>query len=69
MFSENDWDYNVERDTVECPVDCVSRDELNEMKTGITLDLLMYHWSCLVLAGEEEIHVMVELCQKVVDRL
>ena len=38
MNDENDWDHNVERDAVECPVVCVSREELlqalHEMKTG-----------------------------------
>ena len=38
MNEENDWDNNVERDAVEGPVVCVSREEvlqaLNEMKTG-----------------------------------
>ena len=38
MNEGNDWDYNVEGDAVEGPVDCVSRDEvvqvLNETKTG-----------------------------------
>ena len=34
---ENDWNHNVEENAVECPVVCVSREEvvqaLNEMKT------------------------------------
>ena len=38
MIEENNWDRNVEGDTVEDPVVCVSREEvlqaLNEMKTG-----------------------------------
>ena len=39
-WNDIDWDNNVEGDTVECPVFCVSREEvlqaLNEMKTGRT---------------------------------
>ena len=35
---ENVWDHNVERDAVEGPVVCISREEVlqasNEMKTG-----------------------------------
>ena len=35
---KNDWDHNVERDAVEGPVDCESRDQvvqvLNGLKTG-----------------------------------
>ena len=27
MNEENDWDHNVEGDTVDCPVVCVSREE------------------------------------------
>ena len=38
MNKENDWDHNVERDSVEGLVVCLSRGEvlqaLNEMKTG-----------------------------------
>ena len=38
MTDENDWDHNMEVDAVECPVVCVSREEvlqaLDEMKTG-----------------------------------
>ena len=49
MKEENDLDRNVEGDAVEGPVVCVSREEvlqsLNEMKTLISLDLQVYHWS------------------------
>ena len=38
LDEENDWDRNVDGDAVECPVVCVSREEvlqaLYEMKTG-----------------------------------
>ena len=38
MNEENDWDHNVEADSVEGPVVCVSREDvlqaLNVMKTG-----------------------------------
>ena len=40
MNEENDWDHNVEEDTAQWPVDCVSRDKvvqvLNEMKMSRT---------------------------------
>ena len=56
MNEENDWDHNVERDTVEGPVVCVNREEvlqeLNEVKTWKALDLQKYHWSWLLLAEE-----------------
>ena len=46
MNEENDWDCNVEGDAVG-PVVCVSREEvlqeLNQMKTGKSLDLQKYH--------------------------
>ena len=52
MSDENDWDHNVERDAVEGPVVCVSREEvlqaLNALKTGkapgpskVSLELLL----------------------------
>ena len=28
MNEQNDWDYNLERDVIESPVDCVSCDEV-----------------------------------------
>ena len=38
MNDENDWDRNVEGDAVECPVVCVSREDvlhaLNEIRSG-----------------------------------
>ena len=43
MNEESDWDHNVEGDTVEGPVVCVSREEvlqaLNETKTLKHMDL------------------------------
>ena len=45
MSEENDWDHNMEGDTVEGPVVCVRREEvlqvINEMKTGQTPGLLL----------------------------
>ena len=31
MNEENDWDYNVEGDAVEGPVDCVGREEVEQV--------------------------------------
>ena len=68
---ENDWYYNVEGDAVQGPVVCVDREEvllaLNEMKAGknpgpsdVPLELIVANWG-------EEIHVMAEVCWRVLD--
>ena len=47
MNEENDLDQNVERDTVEGPIVCVSGEEVlqvvNEMKAGKALDPQKYN--------------------------
>ena len=59
MNEENDWDCNVEVDTVDGLVVCVSREKvlqaLNEIKTGNVPEPWKYHWSLLKLAEELEL--------------
>ena len=61
---ENDWDRNADRDAVEGPVVCVSREEalqaLNEMKTGSIKELIAG-------SGGVGIQVIAERCEKVLD--
>ena len=68
---ENDWGHNMEGDTVEGHVVCVSREEvlqaLNDIKTGkapgpseVTLELIAANWEVGIL-------VMAEICKKVQD--
>ena len=50
MNEESDWDYNWEGDTVEGPVDVVSRDKVVHMTLcEKPLGFSMYHWSLLLL--------------------
>ena len=70
MNDENDWDHNVEGDTVEGPVVSVCREEvllaLNEMTekapgpSEVSLELI-------AASRGVGIHVMAEICQKVLD--
>ena len=71
MNKENDRDHNVEGDAVECPLDCVCRDEvvqvINRMKSvkapgpsDVSLELISP-------SGEVGFMVMTELCQRVLD--
>ena len=71
MNEENVWDSNVEGDEVEGPVACVSREEvfqaLHEMKTGKASGPLEESLELIAANGGVGIHVMAEICQKVLD--
>ena len=73
MMEENDWDHNVEGDTVEGPVVCVSREEvlqaLSEMKTGKAVGASELSLELSAASGGVGIQVMAEICQKVLDGL
>ena len=68
---ENDWDHNVEADTVESPVVCVGREEvlqaLNEMKTGKAPGPSEVSPELIAASGGVGIQVMTEVCHKVLD--
>ena len=68
---ENDWDHNVERGAVEGPVVCVSREDLlqalNEMKTAKVPGPSDVSLELIVASGGVGIHVMSEICQRVLD--
>ena len=67
LDEENDWDHNVEGDSVEGPVVCVSREEvlqaLNEMQTGKALARSDVPLEQVVASGVIGIQMMAELCQ------
>ena len=71
MKKENDWDHNVEGDAVEGPVVCVSIEEvllaLNEMKKGKVTGPSEVSLELIAASGGVGIHVMAEICQKVLD--
>ena len=64
---ENDWDHDVEGDSVEGPVVCVSREEalqaLNEMKTGTAPGSSEVSLELIAASGGVGILVMAETCQ------
>ena len=67
LDEENDCDHNVEGDSVEGPVVCVSREEvlqaLNEMQTGKALARSDVPLEQVVASGVIGIQMMAELCQ------
>ena len=67
MTEENDWDRNVEGDTAEGPVVCVSREEvlqaLNEMKTGKSPGPSEVSLELIAAGAVVGIHAMAEICQ------
>ena len=71
MNEENYWDYNVERNAVEGPVVCVSREEVlqasNEMKTGKAPGPSVVSLELIAASGGVGIQVLAEICQKVID--
>ena len=71
MNEDNDRDHNVEGDVVEDPVVCVSREDLlralNEMKTGKSPGSSEVSLELIAASGGVEIHVMAEICLKVLD--
>ena len=68
LNEENDWDHNVEGDTVEGPVVCVSREDvlqaLNEMKTGNAPRASEVSFELIAASGGVGIQVMAEICQR-----
>ena len=71
MNEVNDWDHKVEGDAVEGPVVLVSREEvlqaLCEMKTGKAPEPSEVSLELIAASGGVGIHVMAEICQKVLD--
>ena len=69
MNVENDLDHNVEGDTVEGPVVCVSREEehqaLNEMKTGNAQSPSEVSLELIASCRRELIQVMAEIHQRI----
>ena len=71
---ENDWDHRVDRDAVEeSPIDYVSRNEavqtLNEIQTEKASGLSNVTLEVIADSREIGIQDMVELCQKLLDKL
>ena len=68
---ENDWDHNVEGDAEGGLIVCVSREEvlqaLSEMKTGKASLLSEVSLELIAASKVVGIHVMAEICQKVLD--
>ena len=65
---ENDWDHNVERDAVEVPAVCGSREEvLNEMKTVIAPGPSYVSLVLIAASVEVGIEMMAKICQNVLD--
>ena len=71
MNEENNWDHAVDRDAVEGPVICVSREKvllaLNEMKTGKAPGPSVVSLELIAASGGVGIQVMAKICQKVLD--
>ena len=71
MNEKNDFGHNLEGDAVEGPVVCVSREEvlhaLNEMITGKVPGPSEVSLELIAAGGRVGIHVMAEICQKVLD--
>ena len=69
---ENDSYHNI-GDVVEGPVVCVCREEvlqaLNEMNTGKDPGPSEVSLELIAASGAVRIHVMTEICQKVLDRI
>ena len=72
MNEENVWDHNVEGDAVEGRVVCVCRVDLlralNEMKTGKSPGSSEISLVLIAASGGVGIHVLAEICLKVLDR-
>ena len=70
MNGEIDWDHDVERDAVEGPVVCVSREEvlqeLNDVKTGKAPGPLEVSLELIAASGGVGIQVMTEISMRVI---
>ena len=71
MNEENDWDHNVEGDTVEGPVVCVCREEvlqaLSELKTEKAPGPSEVSLGLITAGGGVGKQVMAVICQRVLD--
>ena len=71
LNEENDWNRNVEGDTVEGPVVCVGREEVlqvsNEMKTGKSPGPSDVSIELIAASGGVGIQVMAEINLKILD--
>ena len=72
MNEEKEWDHVVETDVVEGPVEKVARNEIVEamqkMKSGKATGPSQVSAEMIVASGEIGLKVMMELCQRVLDR-
>ena len=68
---ENDWDHNVEVDAVEGQVAFVSRGDgtgIKQCNTGNAPGHSEVLFELIVASRDVGIHVMAEICQRVIDR-
>ena len=66
MNDENDWDHNVEGDSVEVPVNCVFRDKVMQMlikRKRNTCGPLDVSLELIAASGELGIQVKALICQ------
>ena len=72
MNEEKEWDHVVETDVVERPVEKVARNEIVEamqkMKSGKATGPSQVSAEMIIASGEIGLKVMMELCQRVLDR-
>ena len=67
MNEENEWDQSVQADSLEGPVERVSREEVGKMEAGKAAGPSKVSVEMLVASGEIGIDLMVELCQSMLD--
>ena len=71
MNEEDEWDYMLETDLVEGPVEKVARNEIVEAmqrrKSGKATGPSEVSVEVIVASGEIGVKVMIELCQRVLD--
>ena len=67
MNEENEWDQNVQADSLEGPVERVSREEVGKMESGKAAGPSKVSVEMLAASGEIGIDLMVELCQSMLD--
>ena len=71
MNEEDEWDYMLETDLVEGPVEKVARNEIVEAmqrrKSGKATGPSEVSVEMIVASGEIGVKVMIELCQRVLD--
>ena len=67
MNEENEWDQNVQADSLEGPVERVSQEEVGKMKAGKAAGPSKVSVEMIAASGEIWIDLMVELCQSMLD--